>query len=72
MIIMKKKYIAPELIMVMMKHDMGILCGSVLSDIGIDYGGVDVDGIIDSDSRVINGVIQDNNDFNDVFINGDI
>ena len=50
---MKKKYIAPDFIMVMMKHDMGILCGSVISDIGIGYGGVDVDGIMESDSRMI-------------------
>lgn len=48
---MKKKYIAPDFIMVMMKHDMGILCGSVISDIGIDYGGIDVDGTMESDSR---------------------
>ena len=48
---MKKKYIAPEIIMVMMKHDMGILCGSVLSGVGIGYGGVDNLGEHQAESR---------------------
>lgn len=48
---MKKKYIAPDIIMVMMKHDMGILCGSVLSDVGIGYGGVDNLGEFEADTR---------------------
>lgn len=42
----KKEYIAPSMEVMEIKN-MQLLAGSVTSDSGIDYGGVDDEGIID-------------------------
>jgi hypothetical protein len=55
---MKKTYLQPSMAMDIMITE-SMICGSVTSDNGIGYGGVDEDGIIDPASRRCHNVWEE-------------
>lgn len=60
---MKKKYLKPSLELTECLQDSQIMAGSgVYSDNGIDYGGEDINGILDPESR-FNGFDNSQNSY---------